>query len=167
MADSNEPPTLGTFNEFEVYPMPMFATLSVADVAVVARWYGDALGFRTMFAGPAIGGQPSMVHLRRNKYQDLLLVPSRSGTTAVAPASLTLTFSADEVDSIATQARRVAAVGSSAVPEPVDTPWNTRDLRVIDPAGHVLIFTARQANPDPEQLKRMQAMFDAARKKDA
>ena len=56
MADSNEPPTLGTFNEFEVYPMPMFATLSVADVAVVARWYGDALGFRTMFAGPAIGG---------------------------------------------------------------------------------------------------------------
>jgi uncharacterized glyoxalase superfamily protein PhnB len=167
VADTNEPPTLGTFNEFEVYPMPMFATLAVADVAAVARWYGEALGFRTMFAGPPIGGQPSMVHLRRNKYQDLLLIPSRSATTAAAPASLTLSFSADEVDTLATRARAVAAVGSSAVPDPVDTPWNTRDLRVTDPAGHVLIFTARQANPDPEQVKRMQAMFEAARRKSA
>lgn len=165
MADTNEPPMLGTFNEFEVYPMPMFATLSVADVAGVARWYADALGFRTMFAGPAIGGQPSMVHLRRNKYQDLLLVPSRTGTNTAAPPSLTLSFSADEVDSLAKQARAMPAVGSSAVPDPVDTPWNTRDLRVTDPAGHVLIFTARQANPDPEQVKRMQAMFDAHKKR--
>ena len=164
MPDTNEPPALGTFNEFEVYPMPMFATLSVADVAAVAQWYGDALGFRTMFAGPAIGGQPAMVHLRRNKYQDLLLVPSRTGMSAAAPPSLTLSFSADEVDNLATLARAVPAVGASAVPDPVNTPWNTRDLRVTDPAGHVLIFTARQANPDPEQLKRMQAMFDAARK---
>jgi len=165
MADTREPPTLDTFNEFEVYPMPMFATLSVADVAAVARWYGEALGFRTMFAGPAIGGQPSMVHLRRNKYQDILLVPSRPGTGAAAPSTLTLSFSADEVDTLAARARAVPAVGSSVVPEPVDTPWNTRDLRVSDPAGHVLIFTARQANPDPEQVKRMQAMFDAARRK--
>ena len=163
MTDDREPPTLGEFNGFEIYPMPMFATLAVVDVAAVARWYGDALGFGTMFAGPSVGGQPSIVHLRRNKYQDVLLVPSRGASSAASPATLTLSFSVDEVDDLAGRARSVAPVGASAVSEPVDTPWNTRDLRVTDPAGHQLVFTSRQANPDPEQVKRMQEMF--ARKK--
>ena len=165
MTDHPEPPTLGEFNGFEIYPMPMFATLAVDDVAAVARWYGDALGFGTMFAGPPIGDQPSLVHLRRGKYQDLLLVPRRTAGPSAAPATLTLSFSADEVDELAGRARAVAPLGASAVVGPVDTPWNSRDLRVTDPAGHQLVFTSRQANPDPEQVKRMQAMFEAARKK--
>jgi len=46
----------------------------------------------------------------------------------------------------------------------VDTPWNTRDLNVTDPAGNQLVFTGRNPNPDPEQAARMKAMFEAARK---
>ena len=42
----------------------------------------------------------------------------------------------------------------------MDTPWNTRDLGVTDPAGNKLIFTGRQANPDPEQVARWKAMFE-------
>jgi uncharacterized glyoxalase superfamily protein PhnB len=166
MTDNREPPSLGEFDGFEIYPMPMFATLAVADVAAVARWYADALGFGTMFAGPSVGGQPSIVHLRRNKYQDVLLIPSRGAGagSAASPATLTLSFSADEVDELAGRARSVAPVGASAVSEPVDTPWNTRDLRVTDPAGHQLVFTSRQVNPDPEQVKRMQEMFEARKK---
>jgi len=165
MPHTQDPLTLGDFNGFEVYPMPMFATLAVHDVAAVAAWYSDALGFATMFAGPPVGDQPSIVHLRRNKYQDVLLVPSRTPGDASPPATLTLSFSADEVDELAGRARAVAPVGASAVVGPVDTPWNSRDLRVTDPAGHQLVFTSRQANPDPEQVKRMQRMFEAARKK--
>ncbi len=164
MPDPTDPQALGEFNGFEIYPMPMFATLSVADVAAVARWYVDALGFGTMFTGPAVGGQPSLVHLRRNKYQDLLLVPARADTAATGPSSLTLSFNAEEVDTIASRARAAASVGASAVVGPDNTPWNTRDLKITDPAGHQLVFTARQANPDPEQMKRLQAMFDAGRK---
>ena len=163
MADDRAPPTVGELQGFEVYPMPMFATLSVNDIAAVARWYAEALGFGTMFAGPPIGGQPSLVHLRRNKYQDVLLVPSRTAQTGVGPSTLTLSFSADEVDTLAARARAAQPLGASAIAGPVDTPWNTRDLKVTDPAGHQLIFTSRQANPDPEQVKRMQAMFDASR----
>jgi uncharacterized glyoxalase superfamily protein PhnB len=117
-----------------------------------------------MFAGPQIGGQPSLVHLRRSKYQDVLLVPSSGAGSAASPATLTLSFSADEVDELASRVRSVAPVGASAVTGPIDTPWNTRDLRVTDPAGHQLIFTSRQANPDPEQVKRMQAMFEGRKK---
>ena len=158
MADASEPPTLTTFNGHEIYPMPMFPTIAVADVAAVSAWYQAALGFAVVFAAP--GG--AMVHLRRRKYQDVLIVASRE--PAAAPASsLSVTFNTDgEIDALAARARGVAALGASSVTGPLATPWNTLDLRVTDPAGHRLVFTARNPNPDPEQAARVKAMFDAA-----
>src|SRR5215472_2998249 len=86
---SGEPTSLGSFNGAEIYPMPMFATLSVADVAAVSAWYQAALGFGVVFSmlGPA--GTPALVHLRRHKYQDVLLVPAGQAGASEAPASLT------------------------------------------------------------------------------
>jgi uncharacterized glyoxalase superfamily protein PhnB len=158
---TNEPATLGEFNGSEIYPMPMFATLAVVDVSGLADWYVQALGFTTVFRAPsAEGRQPPLVHLRRRKYQDLLLVPAKSD--APPPTGLTLTFSAHEdLDDLIARARAAAPLGASAVEEPVDTPWNTRDLRVTDPVGNRLVFTSRR--PDPEQTARIKAMFDAAR----
>jgi uncharacterized glyoxalase superfamily protein PhnB len=159
MSNANEPPTLKTFPGHEIYPMPMFPTIAVADVATVSAWYQAALGFTVVFAAPG----DAMVHLRRRKYQDVLIVPSRESATA-APGSLSITFNTDgELDTLAARARAVAAVGTSSVLGPVATPWNTLDLRVTDPAGHRLVFTARNPNPDPEQAARIKAMFDAAR----
>ncbi len=161
-----EPVSIGEFNGFEIYPMPVFVTLRVADVEVVTRWYEQALGFRTMFRAPAAGGQPALVHLRRRKYQDLLVVPATDAAAHAPGATLTVTFNADgEVDTLAAQARAVLATGTSAIEGPTDTPWNTRDLHVTDPSGHRLIFTSRQPNPDSEQAARMKAMLDAGRKK--
>jgi uncharacterized glyoxalase superfamily protein PhnB len=164
MSDQSEPATLGEFNGHEIYPMPMFAKISVTDIAAVARWYEQALGFAVVFQMPDPDGQPALVHMRRKKYQDLLLVPARANH----PRSdgLSLNFSADgEVDVIAERARSVAPVGVSSVAEPVDTPWNTRDLNVIDPAGNQLIFTGRQQNPDPQQTARWKATFARSRVK--
>jgi uncharacterized glyoxalase superfamily protein PhnB len=164
MDTHQEPPTLGEFGGHEIYPMPLFATLAVADVKGVAAWYERALGFRTVFTAPEVGGQPALVHLRRHKYQDLLLTPAAQEPAAAAPASLTLSFSAeDEVDALAERARSVEVLGRSAIAGPVDTPWNTRDLRVTDPAGHRLVFTGRNPNPDPAQQARMRAMFEQHR----
>lgn len=167
---SSEPATLGTFNGFEVYPMPMFVTLATADVARLASWYEQALGFGVMFTTPGPGGAPLMVHLRRRKYQDVLIVPVAPGTTAPAavPTGLSVSFSLDEdVAALAERARALAPLGASAIIGPVDTPWNTTDLRVTDPDGHRLVFTARRANPDPEHAARWAAMMDAARKSSA
>jgi uncharacterized glyoxalase superfamily protein PhnB len=162
--DTGEPPSLGEFRGVEIYPMPAFVTLSVADVAAVAGWYERALGFTTVFRAPAAGGEPPpLVHLRRRKYQDVLIVPAPAEREA--GSSLTVTFSAEgEVDALAARAAAAEPSGRSAVSAPVDTPWNTRDLRVVDPAGHQLVFTSRQPNPDPEQVARWQAMFDAAQR---
>src|SRR5438552_4807759 len=102
-----EPQNLGEFNGFEIYPMPMFATISVADVNGVVAWYQTALGFSTVFSAPPMpsmpspGGQPSLVHLRRRKYQDLLVTaaPADAGSPSTG---LTITFNTDgEVDQLA------------------------------------------------------------------
>ena len=152
---SGEPISFGTFNGFEVYPMPMFATIGVADVAGIAAWYEAALGFRVMFSTPGPGGTPALVHLRRSKYQDVLVTPASAAAGALAPSSLTITFRADEDPAaLAARARAVPVVGAAAVVGPIDTPWNTTDVRVTDPAGHRLVFTAARANPDPEQQAR-------------
>jgi hypothetical protein len=72
-----DPPVVGQLDGVEIYPMPIFATLSVADPASLSAWYQAALGFTVVFAAPPIGGQPALVDLRRRKYQDLLVVPGR------------------------------------------------------------------------------------------
>jgi hypothetical protein len=153
----SEPASLGTYNGFEIYPMPMFATLTVEDPAALADWYQRALGFSTMFAGPVL-------HLRRRKYQDLLIMRGPSAEAA-GSAGLRLSFNADgEIDELATRAHAVPALGLSQVEGPIDTPWNTRDLRVTDPAGNRLIFTGRRDNPDPEISQRWQEAFEAGRR---
>ena len=101
--------SFGEFNGHEIYPMPMFAKIAVTDIVSVAAWYEQALGFSTVFSGPMANGKPALVHLRRRKYQDILLV----GSTAEGSISsnLSLNFNADgEVDSIAERARSLTAV---------------------------------------------------------
>lgn len=165
MTLDQDPPALGEYDGHEIYPMPAFATISVTDVAGVAAWYERALGFATVFRAPDVDGQPSLVHLRRRKYQDLLLMPPLlAAPSSEAPSSLTLSFNAEgEVDDLAERARGVEPLGRSSITGPIDTPWNTREVRVTDPAGHRLCFTGRNPNADTGQLDRMREMFDRQR----
>lgn len=144
-----EPPTLGEYNGFEVYPMPFFVTLVADDPAALARWYEGTLGFGTMFVGPVI-------HLRRRRYQDILVVAASRGRppTSGGPA---FTFDADDGELDALAARAGVA--------PQATLWNTREIRLVDPAGHTVVFSARSENPDPELHAKWQAMFDAQRRR--
>jgi uncharacterized glyoxalase superfamily protein PhnB len=118
--------------------MPMFAILLAADLDGTVSWYVDGLGFVVLFTLPGLDG-PALVHLRRWQFQDLLVRPAvdppRAGT------GLTLSFAAvhDEIDPLAEQAR---AHGGGHVEDPVDTPWNTRDVTLTDPDGVVVVFTA-------------------------
>src|SRR5215510_7120791 len=109
----SEPPRLGNYNGFEVYPMPMFATLAAEDPAALAAWYEAALGFGTMFAGP-------LIHLRRNKYQDLLIV--RGAPAEGATGGPILSFSApDGIDELAARAHAAPHFGRVSVEGPIDT----------------------------------------------
>ena len=157
--DQSEPPVFKLHNGFEVYPMPMFVTLETADVNAVAQWYQAALGFGVMFKAPEIGGQPMLVHLRRRKYQDVLIRPATAGRNLGEISGLSICFQAgEEIDQLAARAGAAPAIGKVRVDPPMDTPWNTRELRIIDPDGRLLAFSHPRF--DPEATERMRRMFE-------
>jgi uncharacterized glyoxalase superfamily protein PhnB len=158
--DQSEPPVLNTHTGFEVYPMPMFATMPTADVNALAQWYQAALGFEMMFKAPDRDGQPMVVHLRRRKYQDVLIHPVPAGSEMSEVGGWSLCFQAGvDVDQLAARAAAVPIAGRSRVESVADTPWNTREVRIVDPDGRMLVFS--QPRFDPELTQRMQQQFEA------
>ena len=150
---AGDPPTLGEHDGFAVYPMPVYTSVPVSDVVASARWYVDALGFGIMYVGPEVGGAPAIVHLRRGKYQDVLLVPARDGVDpAPASGAAQVALAGGDLDALAARARGAAAVGRSSVEGPVPTPWGTPELRVTDPDGHRLVFWGPPEQPPAEDI---------------
>ncbi len=153
----HDPPTLGDCYGFEIYPMPFFALLAASDPVGLTRWYEDALGFAVLQIGPAF-------HLRRHKFQDLLIVPASSERTPTSFGPL-LYFDADgELEGLAERIKQAAKPGTTAVSGPVTTPWNTCELRVTDPVGHRIVFTSRTIEPDPEIQARTKVLLATARR---
>jgi catechol 2,3-dioxygenase-like lactoylglutathione lyase family enzyme len=138
MTDTTEP-VLDAGITTDVYPMPAFVSLEVADLSRTVDWYVDGLDFVELFRMPGPGGRPALVHLRRWRYQDILV---REGTpTPGAGWTLSVSALADDLPALAERAR---SHGGGGVEGPVDTPWNSRDLRVVDPDGYRLVYTARR-----------------------
>lgn len=142
-----DPVALGESGGFPVYPMPIYTTVPATDVVVSARWYVAALGFGIMYVGPEVGGTPMLVHLRRGKYQDVLLTPAREEVVASGAGGAQVVFAAGDVDALAERAHAAAAVSRSRVEGPTPTPWGAPELRVTDPDGHVLVFYGAPAQP--------------------
>ena len=121
----------------DIYPMPMFPTLPVSDLSASTRWY-EALGFVVLATMPGPDGPESLVHLRRLRYQDVLLV---RGAPTPGPR---ISFAAGD-DDLRTRAEHVARfavqAGAGAVEGPVDTPWFSRDVVATDPDGYVVVLT--------------------------
>jgi catechol 2,3-dioxygenase-like lactoylglutathione lyase family enzyme len=122
----------------DFYPMPMFIHLEVADLPASVDWYQRALGFRVVFEGPP--GEPPMAHLRRDRYQDLLLFLAPREGLGQPGGGVIIQFQAGAtaVEEIARQAR---AAGTERVEGPVTRPWNVRDVTVYDLDGYRLRFS--------------------------
>ncbi len=123
-----------------IYVMPAFATIETADLAAMKRWYADALGFIVLAELPP-GDRAALVHLRRYRYQDLLLVRGPNSAGTGTELRIRLTFAAGDED-LETRARRAREVGGGSVEGPAPTRWNTIDLVCHDPDGHVVVLTA-------------------------
>jgi catechol 2,3-dioxygenase-like lactoylglutathione lyase family enzyme len=142
----------------EIYPMPMFVTLPVRDLRRSTVWY-EAAGFAVLATMPGPAGPASLVHLRRLRFQDLLLVP---GEPVPGPR---ITFTAGE-DDLEARAQLLAAelalsahhdpngkdapdAGLRRVAGPSDTAWFTRDLVLNDPDGYTIVLTAPRTTDAP------------------
>jgi catechol 2,3-dioxygenase-like lactoylglutathione lyase family enzyme len=142
-----DPPVLGEHDGHVIYPMPMFLRLTSPDPRRLVDFYTRALGFDAMFLGPEADGVPVLVHLRRAKYQDVLVVRGASGQRTEAGSEMVPTFAAADADEIDALAERLQSIGHGAADMPVDTTWNTRDLAVVDPDHNRIVFTARARTP--------------------
>ena len=117
--------------------MPAFASLEVSDVAASLRWYETVLGFRPIYEGPPGGdGKPMMVHLRRSRYQDLLLFP---GSVNEPGQGVVLNFLPGD-EAVAALAGRARAAGGR-VEGPVERLWNAREVTLYDPDGYRMRFS--------------------------
>jgi len=136
----------------DIYGMPAFVTLTVADLERTADWYVNGLDFIVLFTMPGPDGTPALVHLRRWRYQDILV---RRGQAPVGGDwTISVMAAVEQLDGLAERAR---AHGGGEVEGPVDTPWNTRDLRATDPDGYTVVYTARR--PEGERDERFSAMM--------
>ena len=122
----------------EFYPMPLFVRMFVRDVAATAKWYADALGFRSVYVQQDPNSSQLMNHIRLAKYQDLLLLPQPQDTVDTPSNGLIISFSYD--GDLAALAQRAISTGAT-VGGPTAMPYNAYELTVIDPNGFILIFS--------------------------
>lgn len=128
-----------TEQDSEIYPMPMFPTLSVTDLGASVEWYSDVLGFRTVFVLPGPDGEPVLAHLRWRMHADLLLVPDGADSSDRKGLGVSLSFLVGD-SSVDAMAERLVGRGVELDEGPVTRPWNTREIVVVDPDGYRLVF---------------------------
>jgi catechol 2,3-dioxygenase-like lactoylglutathione lyase family enzyme len=137
----------------DIYGMPAFVTLAVADLERTVDWYVNGLDFVDLFR------LPGLAHLRRWRYQDILV---RTGAAPAQPGEWTYSVMAD-VEDLEALAERARAHGGGRVEGPADTPWNTRDVRATDPDGYTVIYTARRAEGERDPAFTAMMQREAAR----
>ncbi|HTF07562.1 MAG TPA: VOC family protein [Asanoa sp.] len=130
-------PTLDTGITTDIYPMPAFVTIESSNLDRTVDFFVNGLDFVSLFSLPGPDGRPALVHLRRWRYQDILVVPGapQPGTGW----SISMAALAEDLPALAAKAS-----SRTTVDGPRDTPWNTRDVTVTDPDGYRIIFTARR-----------------------
>ena len=123
----------------EFYPMPLFVRLSVRDVAASAKWYQDALGFRSVYALTGDNGSQVMNHLRLGRYQDpMLIAQPQSLSESNKGQGVVINLTVEKgVEGLAQRAKSVGG----RVEGPTETQWNTQEVTVSDPDGYVLTFS--------------------------
>ena len=140
-----DPPTLGEHAGHVVYAMPMFVRLAASDPVRSVDFLTRVLDFDVMFRGPDVAGVPVLVHLRRAKYQDVLVMPARG---AVVPGTaVAISFAIADADALDALAARIRSLSPDAIDGPTDTPWNAREATVRDPDGNRFVLTTRSRTP--------------------
>lgn len=144
----------------DIYGMPAFVSFAVRDIEVARDWYTRGLDFIDLFSVPGPAGVPVLVHLRRWRFQDILLRPAEGEVIPGTTMTLSIAAVVGELEALADRARRHG--GGGQVEGPADTPWNTRDLRTRDPDGNVVIFTAPRPpeDTDPAFSARIRGLAD-------
>ena len=117
-----------------IYGMPAFITVPTTDLAAAVEFWTRGVGLFELFWVPG-----RIVHLRRWAFQDVLLVPAETEQEAVPDLRVSFACVLGQIDPLVEACR---AWDPGAVGEPIDTPWNPRDVEIVTPEKVRDVFTA-------------------------
>jgi catechol 2,3-dioxygenase-like lactoylglutathione lyase family enzyme len=106
----------------DIYGMPAFVSFAVRDIEAARDWYTRGLDFIDLFSVPGPTGVPLLVHLRRWRFQDILLRPADGEVVPGTTVTLSIAAVVGELDAWPTAPAATAAVRSRAPPTPPGTP---------------------------------------------
>lgn len=132
------PPLLGEYEGYDVYPMPIYVGLQSENPIELAETLIKGLGFGVMFLGPDLGLGPTLIHLRRRNFQDVLITQGKPTATR---CYLNAT---DELDDLFSKAY---AFNANMAHEPVPLPWGGRECVVMVTEGVELVFFETPEQP--------------------
>jgi catechol 2,3-dioxygenase-like lactoylglutathione lyase family enzyme len=124
-------------SEHEIYPIPVFVSLTVKDIDKSLEWY-HKMGFAAIFELRSPNGELMGAHVRLGKYQDFNLV--KAGEDIPSPGSGVRVYLLKEIDDIDKFAMDLKDKGVTIVEGPVDRPWNLREVVIADPDGYRFVF---------------------------
>lgn len=122
----------------EYYPMLMFVKLPVKDIVKASNWYQDKLGFQKLYTFNDQSGSPIMVHIRRQRYQDLMLIQDEHSSVG---SDVVINLLVKDIAMIAEKIEE-----QSVVSPPVQKPWQAVEMTLIDLDGHKLTLTEPKPN---------------------
>ncbi|MDE3083127.1 MAG: VOC family protein [Acidobacteriota bacterium] len=111
-------------------------TLFCDDLEASRSFYGEALGWRTLFVdgnSAAFDAGNTIVNLLRVEEAADLIAPSAVASRE-AGARMQLSIFTDDVDAACEELR---AAGIAIASGPLDRPWGMRTATFHDPSGHV------------------------------
>lgn len=119
----------------EFYQMPLFVKLKVKSIEDSNNWYSEVLNFHSIFDFSDTNGDISMVHLRGQKYQDLMLLKADE----VNPTdSVNINLFSNDINAIY---QSVLNHNTKVIQEPTVQPWNAKELIIQDLDGHIFTIT--------------------------
>ncbi|UTH02484.1 VOC family protein [Macrococcoides canis] len=124
----------------EFYQMPLFNKLLVRDIEKAEKWYKHTLGFRSVFKFRNEDNEVIMNHLRKEKYQDIMLILSNDFTIG---NGCFINILVDDIETIAN------SISEKYVITPLEQmPWNAVEMTIVDPEGYQITLTESNINDE-------------------
>lgn len=117
----------------DFYIMPTFNKIMVKNIAESSNWYENFLGFTSLFKFKNEKNEVIMDHLRRSKYQDIMLIQANNFTVG---NGLRLNLSVNNIEEIEQKLTK-----NDIIEPMIAQPWNAIELTIKDCDGYLITLT--------------------------
>lgn len=121
-----------------LYPkLPLFIKIFTNNLEASKKWYEEKLGFTTVYDFPNPNGAVIMSHLRREKYQDFMLIAGE--IEYQKDSHMIVNLAVKNIEQIANR------FSSDEIMHPLtEQPWNAKELTICTLEGLQITLSEQQ-----------------------